>query len=314
MSPVLVLDIFLNVCLPILAVMGLGWGLDRKFHFHLETLVKLNIYLLVPAFIFSRILDTELSHSESLRIVGFTEATIAAMFFLSILASKALKLDPKRAQAMKLATMFYNCGNYGLPLITLAFGHEGAAVQVYVLATMNVATFTLGLFLAHERHESAGQHRRALMSVLRQPTLYALAAGVICKSLQLPVQHITWIWQPLQLVQGCLVGFALITLGVQLSQTKPAPFRAPLLAALTLRLLISPVIALGLCHLMGFSREASASLILAAGAPTAVNTAMLAHEFGGDASFATSSVYYTTLFSVVTTTLNLAILRWWMGA
>jgi predicted permease len=41
---------------------------------------------------------------------------------------------------------------------------------------------------------------------------------------------------------------------------------------------------------------------------------MLAHEFGGDASFATSSVYYTTLFSVVTTTLNLAILRWWMGA
>jgi predicted permease len=115
-------------------------------------------------------------------------------------------------------------------------------------------------------------------------------------------------------VQGCLVGFALITLGVQLSQTKPAPFRAPLLAALTLRLLISPVIALGLCHLMGFYREASASLILAAGAPTAVNTAMLAHEFGGDASFATSSVYYTTLFSVVTTTLNLAILRWWMGA
>ena len=152
------------------------------------------------------------------------------------------------------------------------------------------------------------------MSVLRQPTLYALAAGVICKSLQLPVQHITWIWQPLQLVQGCLVGFALITLGVQLSQTKPAPFRAPLLAALTLRLLISPVIALGLCHLMGFSREASASLILAAGAPTAVNTAMLAHEFGGDASFATSSVYYTTLFSVMTTTFNLAILRWWMGA
>ena len=41
----------------------------------------------------------------------------------------------RSGQAMKLATMFYNSGNYGLPLVTLAFGHEAAAVQVGASST-----------------------------------------------------------------------------------------------------------------------------------------------------------------------------------
>jgi hypothetical protein len=305
-------DLFLNVCAPIFFVVGLGWLLDRKFRLHLETLVKLNIYLLVPAFIFTRVLDTELSGTQALRIVGFTMGTIACLFVCATGAAWALKMQGGQRQALRLATMFYNCGNYGLPLVTLAFGHEGAAVQVYVLATMNVATFTLGLFLAQERGEKTGGHWRALNGMLRQPTLYALAAGVLCKVGAVPVQSVTWIWQPLDLLQAALVGFALLTLGVQMSQTTPAPFRAPLWAALGIRLVCGPLLALLLVKGMGFSPQVSAALVLAAGAPTAVNTALLAHEFGGDVSFATSAVYYSTLFSLVTTTITLTLLKLWL--
>jgi predicted permease len=307
-------DLFLNVCAPIFFVVGLGWLLDRKFRLHLETLVKLNIYLLVPAFIFTRVLDTELAGNEALRIVGFTLATIGLMFVCSTLAARLLGMEAQQRQALRLATMFYNCGNYGLPLVTLAFGHDGAAVQVYVLATMNVATFTLGLFLAQERGEKPGSHWRALNGMLRQPTLYALCAGVLAKTTGLRIQDINWLWQPLDLLQAALVGFALLTLGVQMSQTRPAPFRAPLWAAMGVRLILGPLLALGLTRLMGFPPAVAASLVLAVGAPTAVNTALLAHEFGGDVSFATSSVYYTTLFSMVTTTVTLSLLKLWLGA
>lgn len=306
------LEIFLNVCAPIFVVVGLGWVMDRKFRLHLDTLVKLNLYLMVPAFIFTRVLDTELGGSETLKIVAFTLSTVFLMFIVSLVAAKVLRMGALEKQALSLATMFYNCGNYGLPLITLAFGHEGAAVQVYVLATMNVATFTVGLFLAQE-HGKAGAHWRALNGVLRQPTLYAVILGVICKSLGLNIKGITWLWEPLDLLQAGLVGIALVTLGVQMSQTRPAPFRAPLWAALGVRLALCPILAIGLTKIFGFSPQAAASLILAAGAPTAVNTAMLAHEFGGDVSFATSAVYYSTLFSMVTTTVNLVLLRMWLG-
>lgn len=305
-------QLFLNVCAPIFLIVGLGWLLDRKFHLHLESLVKLNIYLMVPAFIFTHVLDTELAGREALRIVGFTLAIIALMFAGSMLAARLFQMQTRQRQSLSLATMFYNCGNYGLPLVTLAFGHKAAAIQIYVLATMNVATYTIGLFLAQAHGESVGSHRKALNKVLRQPTIYALLAAVLCKSFALPIQQIIWLWQPLDLLQSGLIGFALVTLGVQMSQTKPAPFRAPLWSAIVLRLAIAPLLAFPLALAMGFPKDAVASLVLAAAAPTAVNTALLAHEFGGDISFSTSAVYYSTLFSMVTTTVLLYSLKlWW---
>ncbi len=313
MSPSQFIHIFADVCLPIFISVGLGWMLDRKFRLHLESMVKLNIYLMVPAFIFTRVMDTELSGQEALRIVVFTCAMIALMFVCSFIAGRSLRLAASEKQAMSLATMFYNCGNFGLPLVTLAFGHAAAAVQIYVLATMNVATFTVGLFLAQSHGETPGKHRRALLSVLRQPTLYAVAAGLLCRGLALPVKNVTWIWQPLELLSAGLIGFALVTLGVQMSQTKPASFRAPLWSAIGIRLVLGPVLAAMVATAFGFAPLVCASLILAASAPTAVNTALLAHEFGGDVSFATSAVYYSTLFSLLTTTVTLAVLRMWLG-
>lgn len=305
-------DLFLNVCAPIFVIVGCGWLLDRKFRLNLETLVKLNIYLMVPAFIFTHVLDTKLAGAEAFRIVVFTLGTILVTFVGSWMAARVFGMHGGQRQSLSLATMFYNCGNYGLPLVTLAFGQMAASVQIYVLTTMNVSTYTIGLFLAQSHGESAGSHRKALGKVLRQPTIYALLAGIACKSFAVPVKDITWLWQPLDLLQSGLIGFALITLGVQMSQTRPAPFHAPLWCAIILRLVVAPAVALPLALVLGFPKESVASLVLAAAAPTAVNTALLAHEFGGDVSFPTSAVYYSTLLSMGTTTVLLYLLKMWL--
>lgn len=299
--------------MPIFGIVGAGWLMDRKFKLHLETLVKLNIYLMVPAFIFTRMVSSELGGDEALRIAGFTLCTIALMFIGSLIAGRIFRMPRLERQALSLAAMFYNCGNYGLPLVTLAFGSQAAAVQIFVLATMNISTYTVGLFLAQSHGETAGMHRRALMKMLRQPTLYAMFAGLACRGLGVPVQQAIWLWTPFDLIQSGLIGFALVTLGVQMSQTTPAPFRAPLWSAILLRLIISPALAVLLVLAFGFSREVSAALILAAAAPTAVNTALLAHEFGGDVSFSTSAVYYSTLFSLITTPALVYALKLWLG-
>ncbi len=305
-------DIFLNVCAPIFLIVGTGWLLDRKFKLHLESMVKLNIYLMVPAFIFSRVVTTELAGGEAIRIVAFTLCIIFSMFVGSRIAGALFRMPGKQRQSLSLATMFYNCGNYGLPLVTLAFGQHAANIQIYVLATMNVSTFTLGLFLAQSHGETVVSHKKALLKVLRQPTIYALLLGILCRSAGLPVKSIHWLWEPLDLIQAGLIGFALVTLGVQMSQTRPAPFRAPLWSAIALRLLIAPLIAFPLALAFGFPRDAAASLILAAAAPTAVNTALLAHEFGGDLPFSTSAVYYSTLLSMLTTPVLVYMLKLWV--
>lgn len=312
MSPALFLQIVTEVCLPIFAVAGFGWLLDRRFGLNLETLVKINIYLLVPAFVFVRLLDTPLAGRDAMRVMVCALAVILLAGILSRTVGRSLGLDGGSKKSLALASMFGNCGNFGIPLVTLAFGGQAAAVQVYVLVVMNVSTFTLGLYLANNGAGGAGR-RRAISSTLRQPSLYAVIAAGACKALQFDVRHITFLWQPLDMLAAALVGTALLTLGVQLSQTRPAPLRAPLLSALVIRLAAAPLLAWGVTRAMHLPPSMAAVLILTAGAPTAVNTALLAHEFGGNTAFATASVYYSTLLSLLTTSVNLAILRWWIG-
>ena len=60
--------------------------------------------------------------------------------------------------------------------------------------------------------------------------------------------------------------------------------------------------------LFGFDQETARVLIAGAAAPTAINTALLAHEFDGDSQFAASAVFYSTLASVVTVSVVLALL------
>lgn len=306
-----IIDIFTRVCLPLVMVVGAGWLMDRKFGLQLETLVKLNLYLFVPAFIFVRLLDTPMEGDEAGWVVLSVLGVLLLCGLVSFMVSRALRLETGTRKAHALSSMLGNNGNFGIPLVTLAFGHEAAAVQVYALVAMNISTFTVGVFLANADHTGGWRgHLKALKATLRQPSLYAVASALLCKAFHVPVQQIGWLWEPLDMVAAALVGFALLTLGVQLSQTQPAPLHAPLISALSIRLLVAPLLALGIMQMVPLSAAAQHVIILTSGAPVAVNSALLAHEFGGDRRFATASVFYSTLFSMVTVTL---ILSWLKG-
>jgi len=302
--------IFLQICLPLVLVVGAGWGMDRKFRLQLETLVKLNLYLLVPAFIFVRLLDTPMGHREAGWIVATVFSVVLLCGLISIFVTRSLGMDERSSKAHRLSSMLGNNGNFGIPVVTLAFGEAAASVQVYALVTMNVCTFTLGVFLANGSTGTGWRgQKKALSATLRQPSLYAVAAALTCKFLHIPVPSVTWLWEPLSIIASGLVPFALLTLGVQLSQTRPAPLRAPLISALAIRLAIAPLLAWALSRLLPLSDVATSVLILTSGAPVAVNIALLAHEFGGNREFATTSVFYSTLLSLITVTITLSLLK-----
>ncbi|MCB1063140.1 MAG: AEC family transporter [Verrucomicrobiae bacterium] len=307
----MILEILRDICLPLLLVMGLGWGMDRRFRLNLETLVKLNLYLFVPAFIFVRLSTSELSNQIGFQVIGFTLCIITVMGAISWLVAK----DRKERIAMQLGTMFYNSGNWGIPLMALAFPRLGPVIQVFVLATMNVSMFTLGITLAGLQADHDLPDRkvvpawRRLLPILRQPSIYAILAAIVARRFDNPIQEIVFIWKPLGYLADTLVGFALTTLGVQLSQTRPPRVGGRLAWALGIRLLGGPLAAVIFCWFFGFRGEFAAILIVGAASPTAVNAALVTHEFKGDSRFAAAVVFYTTLMATGVVTLLLAVLR-----
>lgn len=284
-----------------------GWLLDRRFGLDMKSLVKLNLYLFVPAFIFVNLIQSRVSGGEALRVCGFTFAVILAMMGVSHALAAARRWGTPRRKALQLATMFYNSGNYGIPLMILAYPGLGPRLQVFVLAAMNLATFTLGVMLASS--EGPRDWRR-LLPLLRQISLWAIAAAVIVRAAGWPVETVKAVWIPLVYLKEGLIAVALVTLGAQLSQTAHRwELMGPVAAALGIRLILGPVIGWGLVRLFGFEGEAAAVLVLSTAVPTAVNTVLVAHEFKADAEFAAAAVFYSTLASAVTVTLPLAVLQ-----
>ncbi|MEM6278763.1 MAG: AEC family transporter, partial [Verrucomicrobiota bacterium] len=229
-----------------------------------------------------------------------------AMGILSWVVAQGTQQPPARRYAMKLSTMIYNSGNWGIPLMTLAFGDQGGVIQVFVLATMNVTSFSLGVFLANAGNE---EKKGWLIPILKQPSPWAVVLALILRATGNPLEEVAFVWVPLSYLANALIAFALITLGVQLAQTKPPGLRGSLGHALLIRLVGGPAVAILFTWWFGFEGSLAAILIVGAAAPTAVNTALLAHEFNADSRFAAAAVFYSTLAASLVVTALLAILR-----
>lgn len=299
-------SVFSQILLPILVLTGCGWALDRVFRLELGTLVKLNFYLFVPCFLFHEVVRSSLQAGFAVRVMVFTGCILASMFLLSAVVARVAGYAQAQRRALQLATMFYNSGNYGVPLMALAFPTTGPVLQVFVVLTQNIGMFTVGLFLASGSGQTGW---RSVLPMLKQisPWTVVLALGV--KAYGLPVMEWRWFWVPVEYIHNGLVGFALVTLGVQLSQTRVRQNVRHLSWALAVRLIGGPVVAALLCGIFGFRGEEAVVMIISAAFPTAVNTALLAHEFNADSDFAAAVVLYSTLASMFTVTCLIAVLR-----
>jgi predicted permease len=162
----------------------------------------------------------------------------------------------------------------------------------------------VGVFLASAGRRSALQ---ALAGVLRIPAVYGVVAAslVLATGVQVPVA----VMRPVQLLSGAALPCMILVLGMQLERGG-RPSRPGLVAlAVTLSLVVTPLIALAASHLLGLQGAARQAAILQSGMPSAVLTTILALEFDVEPTFVTACVTTSTLVSPITVTLLIAALK-----
>ncbi|MEO6788683.1 MAG: AEC family transporter [Chthoniobacteraceae bacterium] len=308
---VLVFDVFTQVLLPILIMFAAGWVLDRRWKLDLATVVKLNINVFVPAFIFYELTTKNVAGRDAWMAIGYTVSVVVVLFVIAGLVGKWRRYSLAQTRSMQIASVFYNSANYGIPLMHLAYpGSE--TLQVFIVLVQNVGNFTVGIFLV-----SSAKHRgwRALLPVLRQPSIWAVTTALIMRGVHGPFDPnhtdpaMRWLWTPLSYFHDGLIAMALITLGVQLSKTAARATLPRLGGALALRLIVSPLVGWGIALLFGLHGELLKTMILSTSFPTAVNTALIAHEFSADTEYATGAVFWSTMFSMVTVTALIVVLK-----
>src|SRR3954467_318682 len=153
----LVADILLTILAPILIMIAIGAALRWRLRIDVATLGKLNIYLFVPVYVFEYVSNSKLKWEQMLGIFGITVLQVVTLGVFIWLIGRALRISRNTLAAIALAVMFYNSGNYGLPLAQLAYPartgeHNGAAVQAFVMMAVNLLTFTVGMAIAAAAH------------------------------------------------------------------------------------------------------------------------------------------------------------------
>lgn len=302
------LFILTNNLVPIFALIFMGILIDRKFHLDVSTLSKINLYFFVPAFVFVNVYSTEIP-LDMLKALAIALLILFINWVLGFAIGKILHFDSGLTNAYINSMMFYNSGNFGIPLITLVYSSKpflingetpyldfAVTVQVMVLIVQNVSVNNIGVFNASK---ASGGIEAALKKSLRMPALYFVIAAFLFKLVPYDLTQFP-LWPAFNYARNGLISIALLTLGVQLSHTKIQLKDRNVYLSVFSRLIVGPIIALLLVLLFGIKGIMAQVLVISAGLPTAVNTALIGVEFKNHPDFASQAVMVSTLLSSIT--------------
>jgi malate permease and related proteins len=298
------LTVFLEVVLPVALVALLGGAVGRWRSVAVAPISALVFYLFSPALVFHSMATTELSAAVSARIVGVMVITFLVMYIASLAWSLARGHDASMRAGFALGATTPNSGNMGLPVALLAFGELGLQVAVMSFVAGAFIVNTAGIAVAAM---AGGSRREALRAPFRYPSLYAafVGAAVNAFDIDLPVT----IAAPSESLAAAAVPTMLVVLGLQLQHAGGRDKIVDTAAVNIVRLLVAPAAAWLGVILLGVEGVTRDTLIVLAAMPTAVTTIILATEFKAQPAFVTRVVVTTTLSSMLTLTLLIALVR-----
>lgn len=262
-----------------------------------RSLGRIAFYIFSPILIFDLLLKNQLKFGEAAMLVAYAVCFILTTGVLTLLAGMYLKLERPALVSVLITTMFANTGNYGLPLVSFAFGEQALPYAGIYFVTMTLLFYTLGVFLASLGHMN---FKEALLGLLKIPTVYAVLFAILINmwQIQLPVP----VMRAVQLAADGTIPLLLILLGVQLTQVQFSGHPRAMQLSVLFKLVLAPLVALlfaALFGLQGFSRQAS---VTEASMPTMVSTTVLATEYNLDFKLVTAVVFISTLLSPLTLT------------
>lgn len=291
------LTTFANNLLPVMLLGAAGFWLGRALAIDSRSLGRVIFYFFSPVLVFNLLIHNNLPLGEMAHTMGFSLAVFLTMSALTLLVGRLVRLDRPTLIAVLLTAAFANTGNFGLPLVSFAFGEDALAHATLYFVTNSVLFNTVGVLIASLGHLDLKQ---AALGMLKVPTVYAVLLAALLNefnlSLPLPLER------TVGLAANGAIPLMLILLGVELSHVQWSRNLRPLGLGVGLRLLLGPLVGFLLAIPFGLTGAARQGSLLETATPAAVTNIVLATEYNLDSSLVTAIVFIGTLLSPLTLT------------
>lgn len=224
-------------------------------------------------------------------------AGVAVLVFAAL-----LRADRPTTTIGALSSSYLNAGNLGIPVAVYVLGDALAVVPTMLLQLLLLApvAFAVG-------DVRPGRRRRdAVIRALRSPLTIGALLGLALALVQWRPPAV--LWEPLHALGATAAPLALLTLGMSMVRSAPAPgaARQPLdrrhwagvLVATGFRTLIHPALTYLVADLVGVPHEARFAVVLMAALPTAQNVLVYAMQFDAGQRLARDAQVITTFASL----------------
>lgn len=289
------MDVILAAALPVLLTVLVGYVIGVTGRpFDSKTITFLVGTIGTPVLIFYSLAHTTVAPEALARIGGATLVALGCYLLIGYVALRAAGLEPT-VYLPSLA--FPNSGNLGLPLAYYAFGNEGLNFAIAIFAVVAVSNHTIG--------QSIVAGRSNWRAVASNPVIPAVLLGAVFSYYQpgMPV----WLDNTLELLAGLTIPLMLLMLGTSLA-TIPVTTVSRAAWLSLLRIGMGTAVGFGLAWAFGFTGPARGAFVLQCAMPVAVYNYVYSRIYGREPEEIASLVVVSTLFSVFTIPLLLAVL------
>ena len=295
--------VFLNVVTPVFILVVIGYFVGPRLKIEARSLSRTAYFVFIPAFVFNIISEAKIDSGLALQMLSFIFVAQIAVALLGFLVGKALRQSREITAAFVLIATFGNVGNFGLPLIVFRLGETARTyATVYFVATVFIS-FVICVGVASWARSGGVT---AVFSVFKTPALIALIPALVFNitDVEVPI----FLSRLSGLLGQAMIPVMLITLGVQMGQIPKIKINFNVFAASTVRLIGGPVLALLIVPYFGLEGLERSTGILQAAMPAAVLASIIALEYKLLPEFVTTTVLFSTLYSILTLTVILTFI------
>ena len=287
----------LNATLPVFLVMVIGWALGQKGFLPKQFCTvadKLVFKVTLPVMLFCDMATLDLAHSFDAKFVLFCFAVTAiAIVVIWVLARRLLK--------DKTAIL-------GVAFIQNIYGTSGMA-PLMILGSVPLFNIFAVIILTVESPQQHGKvtPSKLLYGVLTNPILDGIILGTLYSLL--PFGLPTLAQKTLTSLSSLTTPLALLSIGASFEGAKAIKKLAPTLVAACCKLMVLTTIFIPIAVKLGFRDQQLIALLIMLGSPTTPSSYVMAKNMGHEGVLTASCVAATTLFSALSLTFWIFVLR-----
>ena len=204
--------------------------------------------------------------------------------------------DLKRQRTLRFGSIFANCGFMSLPLQEVMLGADGTLYGSAYVIMFNLVVWSYGVYLI-----SGDKRYIQPKKLFVNPGIAGLLIGLIIFVFSVPVPRV--LSSTVNYLAAIYTPLPMLIIGYHLSKTNvlKAFKDFQCIIAVLLRLIVYPLVSLGVLYLLGVRGTLLVSVIISLSAPVAAVTTMFSSKFGGgDTALSVDMVSLSTVLSIIT--------------